>query len=136
MLLAYARRMTRPEGVPATFDVRTFVFLLRPDDPPQFVDDDLDALQLEHLAFGADLAARGITAANGPMRSQTDVRLRGMSVYTVGVDDALAIAGEDPMVRAGWLRVEAAQWCVAEGKIAFPMYDGTVGELVAFDELG
>lgn len=131
----YPRRMDRPPGVPAEFDVRTVVFLIRPDNPPAFDEDALDALQVQHLAFVADLASRGITAANGPMRDQTDVRVRGISVYTVGVDEALAIAREDPMVRAGWLRLEAAQWCVAAGKIAFPMHDGPVGEVVGFDDL-
>lgn len=127
--------MDRPPGVPAEFDVRTFVFLLRSDDPPDLRGQELDDLQLQHLAFGADLAARGVTVANGPMRNQSDVRMRGMSVYTVGVDEALGIASEDPMVRAGWLRVDAAQWCVAAGKVEFPMHDGPVGDVVAFEDL-
>ena len=127
--------MTRPPGAPAEFDVRTLVFLIRPEHPPDLDEATVDDLQVRHLAFGADLAARGITAANGPMRSQTDERLRGMSVYTVGVGEALAIAGRDPMVQAGWLRVEAAQWCVAAGKVAFPLYDGPVGDLVPFERL-
>ncbi len=127
--------MERPPGVPAEFDVRTVVFLIRPDDPPQLDKATVQDLQGRHLAFGADLAARGITAANGPMRSQTDERLRGMSVYTVGVEEALAIASQDPMVRAGWLRLEAARWCVAAGKITFPTYDGDVGEVVPFERL-
>jgi hypothetical protein len=127
--------MTRPPGVPAEFDVRTLVFLIRPDDPPQLEEATLQDLQLRHLQFGADLAARGITAANGPMRSQTDERLRGMSVYAVDVDEALAIASQDPMVQVGWLRLEAAGWCVAAGKIVFPRYDGQVGDVVPFEQL-
>ncbi len=122
--------------MPAEFDVRTVVFLIRPDDPPDFDGATLDELQRQHLAFGADLAARGITAANGPMREQTDERLRGMSVYAVGVTEALAIAGQDPMVRAGWLRVEAASWCVAADRVAFPKHPGQVGRRVAFADLG
>ena len=66
--------------MPAEFDVRTLVFLIRPDDAPEFDEAALDALQLRHLAYGADLAARGITVANGPMRHQTDERLRGMKL--------------------------------------------------------
>ncbi len=121
--------------MPAAFDVRTLVFLLRPENPPDLAEETLADLQRRHLAYGADLAARGITAANGPMRQQTDERLRGMSVYTVGVEEALATAREDPMVRAGWLTVEAARWCVAEGRIAFPQYPRPVGEVVPFEEL-
>ena len=121
--------------MPAEFDVRTLVFLIRPDDAPEFDEAALDALQLRHLAYGADLAARGITVANGPMRHQTDERLRGMSVYTVGVDEALAIAEQDPMVQAGRLRVKAASWCVAAGRVAFPEHDGPVGRRISFAEL-
>jgi hypothetical protein len=121
--------------VPAEFDVRTLVFLFRADEPPRLDEATLEDLQLRHLAYGADLAARGITAANGPMRSQTDERLRGMSVYTVDVDEALAIASQDPMVQAGWLHLEAARWCVAAGKISFPLYDGQVGDVVSFERL-
>lgn len=119
--------------MPASFDVRTLVLLLRPDDPPAIDDATLDDLQLRHLAFYADLAARGVVAANGPMRSQTDERLRGMTVYTTGVAEALAIAGDDPLVRAGRLRLEAARWCVAEGDVAFPRQPGPVGDVVPFE---
>ncbi|GAA4348864.1 hypothetical protein GCM10023145_09740 [Angustibacter luteus] len=131
----YVRLVDRPPGVPAEFDVRTVVFLVRADDPPELADDELDDLQREHLAYGFSLAERGITVANGPMREQSDERLRGMSVYTVGRDEALRIAGLDPMVQAGWLRVEVARWCVAAGKVAFPRHPEQVGDVVAFEHL-
>ncbi len=127
--------VTRPVGAPAEFDVRTLVFLYRGEAPPELDEAALDDLQRRHLAYGADLNARGVTVANGPLRSQSDVRLRGMSVYTVGVSEALAIAEQDPMVRAGWLRVEAARWCVAAGRITFPQHDGPVGDRVPFERL-
>ena len=121
--------------MPAEFDVRTLVFLIRADGAPNLDDDALDALQRRHLAYGADLAARGITVANGPMRRQSDVRLRGMSVYTVGADEALAIASQDPMVLAGHLRVEVALWCVGAGKVAFPLHAEPVGQRLTFEQM-
>jgi hypothetical protein len=69
------------------------------------------------------------------MRRQTDVRLRGMSVYTVDVEQARELAEQDPMVRAGHLRIEVVSWCVGAGRIEFPQHDGPVGERVTFAQL-
>ncbi|WP_426563236.1 hypothetical protein ACPPVT_19600 [Angustibacter sp. McL0619] len=69
------------------------------------------------------------------MRRQSDVRLRGMSVYTVGTAQALALAEQDPMVAAGHLRIEVASWCVGAGKVEFPLHDGEVGERLSFEEM-
>ena len=53
------------------------------------------------------------------MREQTDVRLRGMSVYALPLDEALALARADPMVLAGHLAIEGAEWWTAEGAARF-----------------
>ena len=57
--------------------------------------------------------------ANGPMREQTDIRMRGMSVYALPLDEALALARADPMVLAGHLAIEGAEWWTAEGAARF-----------------
>ena len=127
--------MDRPPGAPATFDVRTVVYLRRGTDPPDLDEDASTALHHAHLAHLADLGRRGIIAANGPLLDQSDASLRGMSVYTVEPAEARRLAEQDPAVRAGRFRVDVARWAVAAGRIAFPESDRRVGERVRFEDL-
>ena len=127
--------MERPPGVPAEFDVLTVVFLVRPPEPPEFSDADLERLQLEHLAYGFDLGNRGITVANGPLVDQSDPAMRGMTVYAVGATEALAIARADPMVRAGRLQAHVARWWTGVGKIDFPEHDGGVADRQRLEDM-
>ena len=127
--------MDRPPGVPETFDVRTVVYLRRGAHPPELDDEASTALHHAHLAHLAGLGRRGIVAANGPLLDQSDPTMRGMSVYTVGPDEARRLAEQDPAVRAGRFRVDVARWAVAAGRIAFPEQDDPVGERVDYDDL-
>src|SRR3954471_10661118 len=127
--------MARPPGVPAEFDVRTVVYLRRGDHPPALDEDGSTALHHAHLAYLGGLTERGIIAVNGPLLDQSDPSMRGMSIYTVSVDEARRLAEDDPAVRAGRFRVDVARWCVAAGRVAFPEHDGPVGERVAFEDL-
>jgi uncharacterized protein YciI len=105
--------------VPEVFDEHTIVFLIRPDDAPAFTEEELDRLQAEHLTYLRALARRGVMIANGPLIDQTDERLRGVSVYAVSRDEALGLANDDPMVRAGRLRIDAARWMTTGGSVTF-----------------
>ncbi len=125
----------RPAGVPASFDVRTVVYLRSGEHPPQLDEEASTALHHAHLAYLADLGRRGIVAANGPLVEKTDPTLRGMSVYTVGMAEARRLAEQDPAVRAGRFRVDVARWAVAHGRIAFPEQDAPVGDVVRFEDL-
>ena len=127
--------MERPPGVPASFDVRTVVYLRRGTDPPDLPEEESTALHHAHLAHLADLVRRGIIAANGPLLDQSDQTMRGMSVYTVDADEARRLAEQDPAVRAGRFRVDVARWAVAEGRVAFPEQDGPVGHRVRYEDL-
>lgn len=127
--------MERPPGVPASFDVRTVVFLRRGSNPPDLPAEASTALHHAHLAYLADLGRRGIIAANGPLLDQSDETMRGMSVYTVEADEARRLAEQDPAVQAGRFRVDVARWAVAAGRIAFPEQDRPVGHLVRFEDL-
>jgi uncharacterized protein YciI len=114
--------VTFPNGdalIPESFDEHTIVFLMRPDDPPPLTEADLDRLQVEHLTFMRDLQRRGVMIANGPLAEQTDQRLRGISVYAVPLAEALELANDDPMVRAGRLEIRGARWWTAAGTAAF-----------------
>ncbi len=125
----------RPAGVPATFDVRTVVYLRTGERPPDLDEEASTALHHAHLAYLGDLTRRGIVAANGPLVEKTDPTMRGMSVYTVGLDEARRLAEADPAVRAGRFRVDIARWAVAEGRVAFPEAGGPVGDVVRFEDL-
>jgi len=127
--------MDRPPGAPATFDVRTVVYLRRGTHPPDLDEDASTALHHAHLAHLADLGRRGIIAANGPLLDQSDASLRGMSVYTVEPAEARRLAEQDPAVRAGRFRVDVARWAVGAGRVSFPESDRPVGERVRFEDL-
>lgn len=71
-------------------------------------------LQQEHLAYLGDLYENGIINLNGPSGGEGDIR--GFSVYNVAtIEQAREYAENDPMVRAGRLKVEVHPWWLAKG---------------------
>ena len=112
-----------PDGealVPERFDERTVIFLVRPPDAPEFSEEELDRLQIEHLTHLRRLKRRGILLANGPLDEQTDMSYRGIGIYGLPLDEALALANTDPMVKAGRLAVKGARWFTAAGELILP----------------
>ena len=105
--------------IPEVFDEHTVIYLVRPENPPPFSDEELDRLQIEHLTYLRSLRRRGVLIANGPLAEQTDERMRGMSIYVVSLAEALELANADPMVRAGRLAVKGARWWTAAGAAKF-----------------
>ncbi len=83
-------------------------------------DEELDRLQVEHLTHLRSLKRRGVLLANGPLDEQTDVSYRGIGIYGVPLDEALAMANTDPMVKAGRLAVKGARWLTAAGEVIIP----------------
>ena len=76
--------------------------------PPDSPDD--DRIQAEHMAYLGGLRDQGIIALNGPIRHKDSPRLRGLTIYTVDVDEARAYALADPAVQAGWFEVVVDGW--------------------------
>ncbi len=105
--------------VPAEREEHTVILLVRPPEAPSFTEAELDRLQEEHLTYLREQARRGALTANGPLDDQTDARLRGISVYALGLEEALAVARADPMVRAGRLAIDGARWITAAGTARF-----------------
>jgi uncharacterized protein len=105
--------------IPESFDEHTVVFLVRPPDAPTFTEEELDRLQVEHLTYLRELKRRGVLITNGPLAEQTDERYRGISIYDVPLEEALALARADPMVRAGRLAVDGARWMTQSGTARF-----------------
>jgi uncharacterized protein YciI len=120
--------MPRDPNVPDTFDVYTLVLLRRPVPAPNLSEDDIDELQAQHLAYRAELKRQGKIVANGPFREQSDVALRGLSIFTCDLAEARRLSDDDPMVRAGWLGYDCFEWWVGSGTLEFPGVNGPVGD--------
>jgi uncharacterized protein YciI len=120
--------MPRDPNVPDAFDVYTMVLLRRPANAPQLSDDELDVLQARHLAYRADLRRQGVLIANGPLGEQSDVSMRGLSIYACDLAEAARLSDGDPSVQAGRLAYDLFEWWVAAGTLAFPGVDGPVGD--------
>ena len=80
--------MPRDPNIPDAFDVYTLVLLRRPADAPELPEDELDALQSQHLAYRAKLRAR-TAGRQRPVREQSDVCSED-SVFTCDLDEARA----------------------------------------------
>ena len=120
--------MPRDPNVPDAFDVFTMVLLRRPPDAPQLSEDALDELQARHLAYRAELRRAGTIVVNGPLDEQSDVSLRGLSIFACDLAEARRLTDADPSVQAGRLSYDVFEWWVAAGTIAFPEANGRVGE--------
>ena len=120
--------MPRDPNIPDAFDVYTIVVLRRPPDAPELPDVELDALQSRHLAYRADLRRQGVLVVNGPLGEQTDITLRGLSIFACGLDEAARLNDGDPSVQAGRLSYDLMEWWVAAGTLAFPQADRPVGD--------
>jgi len=120
--------MPRDPNVPDAFDVFTMVLLRRSPDAPRMSEDALDALQARHLAYRAQLRRAGVLVVNGPLGEQSDVGMRGLSIFACDLDQARRMTDADPSVQAGRLTYDVFEWWVAAGTMAFPEANGRVGE--------
>ena len=119
--------MPRNPNVPDAFDVYTLVLLRRPADAPELPEVELDALQARHLAYRARLRREGVLVVNGPLGEQSDVTMRGLSIFACDIDEARRLSDGDPSVQARRLTYDVMEWWVAAGTLAFPESDRQVG---------
>jgi len=108
--------------------VYTLVLLRRPANAPVMSDEELDALQARHLAYRAELRRRGVLVANGPLAEQSDVSMRGLSIFACDLAEAARLSDADPSVQAGRLSYDLFEWWVAAGTLEFPGVAEPVGE--------
>jgi uncharacterized protein YciI len=120
--------MPRDPNVPDAFDVYTLVLLRRPPDAPDMPEEELDALQARHLAYRAELRGQGVLVVNGPLGEQSDVSMRGLSIYACDLQEAARLSDGDPSVQAGRLAYDLMEWWVAAGTLAFPEASRPVGD--------
>jgi uncharacterized protein YciI len=126
--------MPRDPNIPDEFDVYTLVLLRRPADAPELPEAELDALQARHLAYRAGLRREGVLVANGPLGEQSDIAMRGLSIFACDIDEARRLSDGDPSVQAGRLAYDVMEWWVAAGTLAFPGADRQVGRTQAMPE--
>lgn len=89
----------------------------RVDPPPPGI----EKLQQAHLAHLTRMGEEGKMVLAGPFGDQQDPSLRGMCLYRVAsIEEARRLAEADPMVKAGWLKVEVMTWYVEKGYVTFP----------------
>jgi uncharacterized protein YciI len=120
--------MPRDPNIPDAFDVYTLVLLRRPADAPEMPEDELDALQSQHLAYRAKLRADGLLVANGPFGEQSDISLRGLSIFICDLDEARRLNDLDPLVQVRRLTYDVFEWWVGAGTLTLPGAPGAVGE--------
>jgi uncharacterized protein YciI len=126
--------MARDPNIPDAFDVFTLVLLRRPADAPDMPEAELDALQARHLAYRAGLRREGVLVVNGPLDEQSDISMRGLSIFACGTDEARRLSDGDPSVQAGRLSYEVMEWWVAAGTLAFPETNRQVGRMRAMPD--
>ncbi len=102
------------------FDSYTVLLLLRREDAPKLDEAALNAVQNAHLAHLARLHEEGPLLAAGPALGADDRRVRGVCLFGVPLEKALALEADDPAVRAGRFRLEAFPWVVPKGTMQFP----------------
>jgi uncharacterized protein len=120
--------MPRDPNIPDEFDVYTLVLLRRPADAPEMSDEQLDELQVRHLAYRAELRRQGVLVVNGPLAEQSDESLRGLSIFACDLENAARLSDADPSVRAGRLAYDVMEWWMASGSLAFPTATRPVGD--------
>ena len=120
--------MPRDPNIPDEFEVYTLVLLRRPPHAPQMSDEELDALQARHLAYRSELRRQGVLVVNGPLGEQSDVSMRGLSIFACDLEEAARLSDSDPSVQAGRLTYDLMEWWVGAGSLAFPGAQGPVGE--------
>ena len=98
-------------------EAHTLVLLRWPERLPDLTEDELEALQGEHVAYQRSLRERGIIAVAGPFEGQPDERWRGISIYRVGPAEAREYVERDPSVRRGRLTYDVWTWLVPVGEL-------------------
>ncbi|MDI3286858.1 YciI family protein [Polyangium sp. 15x6] len=106
---------------PMEFEKYQLVLLRRGPRANEIPEAELAAIQKAHIAHLDKMAEEGAIVAAGPFDDQSDDSLRGLALYRVGsVEEARALAEQDPAVKAGRLRVEVMTWMTAKGYVTFP----------------
>ncbi len=101
------------------FDHFSVALLVLRDDAPDLTEAEEAALQDAHMDHLARLHEAGALLAAGPLMGGADSAFRGLSILSVGVDEATALKAADPAVIAGRYSVTVLPWMVPAGAAHF-----------------
>ncbi len=115
-----ARALPAAEGTAPPFEMTTYTlgFLVK---GPKWTAEETPALQKlqeAHLAHIGEMARSGALLAAGPLIDNGTIR--GILIFKVSMEEARALAEQDPAVKAGRLTVELHPWMTAKGAFNEP----------------
>ncbi|MQY34742.1 hypothetical protein SRB17_27120 [Streptomyces sp. RB17] len=101
------------------FDTFTIALLVLQPDAPQLDEEASAALQDAHMTHLAELHEAGHLLAAGPLLGGADEAFRGLSILSVGPEQALELKQADPAVQAGRYSIKVLPWMVPSGAMNF-----------------
>ena len=111
---------TAPANVPSDMVARTFVLLTLTDHPPKLDEKAAAELQTKHLAHIGEMSQSGKVLVAGPFGQRDDETFRGALVFNCSIEEARALANDDPAVKAGRLKVVCMTWNTSKAAMVFP----------------
>jgi uncharacterized protein YciI len=121
VLAAAPPRSALASDAPFEMESVQLVLLLRAPTWKKLPAEEAEALQKQHMAHLTAMGEAGKMVVAGPFSDQADPAYRGVCIYRVGsVAEARALAEQDPVVKAGQLRIEAMTWWYGKGYMTFP----------------
>lgn len=96
-------------------DAYTVVLLRRPANAPQLSEQELNALQREHIAFNERMRQAGHALITGPVEGGSDEALRGINVFRTSVEETRRLMADDASVKAGRLEIDVFTWYMPVG---------------------
>ncbi|HEV3038020.1 MAG TPA: YciI family protein [Candidatus Angelobacter sp.] len=70
----------------------------------------------QHAAFLQDMMGKGKLAVAGPFMDRGDPL--AVTIYTVAADEAIKLAQDDPLFKAGYFKLEPHAWITGKGVLA------------------
>jgi uncharacterized protein YciI len=94
------------------------VLLKRPTSSPDFSEEELEQLQVQHITHLSEQRRLGNIRVSGPVDEQPDETLRGLSLYQTGsLERTRELASRDPSVVAGRLELEIMYFYCPKGSL-------------------
>ncbi|MBS1791911.1 MAG: hypothetical protein JST85_29665 [Acidobacteria bacterium] len=114
-VVAFAQGSQPDQSKPPQFDLDTYQlgFLRKGPNSGKGTKEEAEKIQEGHMANIGKMAQAGKLIAAGPMMDDGD--LRGIFVFKATMDEAKALAAEDPAIKAGRLRMELFTWMAPKG---------------------
>ncbi|MFL6569299.1 MAG: YciI family protein [Chthoniobacterales bacterium] len=107
-----------PSPTPFEFDQFILVLLVRPANPPEFLKEQLDEMQKQHIANIERLAREGKMLKAGPTEDYSARNVRGIFILkTKSADEARDWIRDDVFIKTGRLTAEYMKWYVEKGSL-------------------